>query len=72
MLIQELRQTRPWESPSILWCIRVVRRFWGKHLKFMVPNICIMETASGKKTKSEAYGIGDHDFVPWQIGVVML
>jgi altronate hydrolase len=38
----------------------------------MVPNICIMETASGEKTKSEAYGIGDHDFVPWQIGAVML
>jgi len=32
----------------------------------------IMETASGEKTKSEAYGIGDHDFVPWQIGAVML
>jgi altronate hydrolase len=31
----------------------------------------ILETASGKKTKSEAYGIGDHEFVPWQMGAVM-
>ncbi|KKL71477.1 hypothetical protein LCGC14_2094500, partial [marine sediment metagenome] len=31
----------------------------------------ILETASGKKTKSEAYGIGDHEFVPWLMGAVM-
>ena len=31
----------------------------------------ILETASGKKTKSEVYGIGDHEFVPWQMGAVM-
>ena len=31
----------------------------------------IVETASGKKTKSESLGIGDNEFVPWQIGAVM-
>lgn len=31
----------------------------------------ILETASGKKTKSEALGLGDNEFVPWQIGPVM-
>jgi len=28
----------------------------------------ILATASGEKTKSEALGFGDHEFVPWQIG----
>ena len=27
--------------------------------------------ASGEKTKSEALGLGDNEFVPWQIGAVM-
>lgn len=31
----------------------------------------ILETASGKKTKSELFGFGDNEFVPWQIGAVM-
>ncbi|UCF92657.1 MAG: altronate dehydratase [Desulfobacterales bacterium] len=31
----------------------------------------ILETASGKQTKSEAHGMGDCEFVPWQIGAVM-
>ena len=31
----------------------------------------VLETASGKKTKSELHGIGDNEFVPWQIGAVM-
>jgi altronate hydrolase len=30
----------------------------------------LLETASGRKTKSEALGMGDHEFLPWQIGVV--
>ena len=30
----------------------------------------ILETASGRKTKSEAHGIGDDEFVPWHIGAV--
>lgn len=29
----------------------------------------ILRTASGDKTKSEELGLGDHEFVPWQIGV---
>jgi altronate dehydratase len=28
----------------------------------------ILETASGKKTKSELLGYGDDEFVPWAIG----
>lgn len=31
----------------------------------------ILETASGRKTKSEELGIGDSEFVPWQLGAVM-
>ena len=31
----------------------------------------ILETASGKKTKSEGYGYGDNEFVPWHIGAVL-
>jgi altronate hydrolase len=31
----------------------------------------ILDTASGKKTKSDVLGFGDHEFVPWQIGAVM-
>ncbi len=30
----------------------------------------LLETASGRRTKSEALGMGDHEFLPWQIGVV--
>jgi altronate hydrolase len=30
----------------------------------------LLRTASGEKTKSELLGMGDHEFVPWQIGVV--
>ncbi len=31
----------------------------------------IRATASGQATKSEALGLGDNEFVPWQIGAVM-
>jgi len=31
----------------------------------------ILDTASGKKTKSEAFGFGDNEFVPWHIGAVV-
>ena len=31
----------------------------------------ILETASGKQTRSELLGFGDSEFVPWQIGPVM-
>jgi altronate hydrolase len=31
----------------------------------------IVDTASGKKTKSEILGFGESEFVPWQIGPVM-
>lgn len=31
----------------------------------------IVATASGQVTKSEALGLGDDEFVPWQIGAVM-
>ena len=30
-----------------------------------------LRVASGEETKSEAQGLGDHEFVPWQIGAVM-
>ncbi|MEM8550993.1 MAG: altronate dehydratase family protein [Pseudomonadota bacterium] len=31
----------------------------------------ILAVASGQRTKSESQGLGDHEFVPWQIGAVM-
>jgi altronate hydrolase len=31
----------------------------------------ILATASGTKTRSEIYGFGDNEFVPWQIGAVL-
>ena len=31
----------------------------------------ILRVASGEASKSEAQGLGDYEFVPWQIGAVM-
>ena len=31
----------------------------------------ILAIASGQQSKSEALGLGDHEFLPWQIGAVM-
>jgi altronate hydrolase len=31
----------------------------------------MLETASGKRTKSELHGYGQNEFVPWQLGAVM-
>jgi len=31
----------------------------------------ILETASGKKSKSEAFGYGDDEFAPWTLGATM-
>ena len=31
----------------------------------------ILRTASGERTKSEELGIGDNEFIPWQIGATM-
>lgn len=31
----------------------------------------ILETASGKRTKSEQHGFGDDEFIPWTIGAVL-
>ncbi|HEY1065874.1 MAG TPA: hypothetical protein VGE52_07185 [Pirellulales bacterium] len=35
----------------------------GRHIFELV-----LEVASGKKTKSEAQGLGDEEFCPWSIG----
>ena len=31
----------------------------------------VLEVASGRRTKSENLGLGNHEFTPWQIGAVM-
>jgi len=31
----------------------------------------ILETASGRKTKSEEFGYGDDEFAPWTLGATM-
>jgi len=30
----------------------------------------MLRTASGERSKSEQLGLGDHEFVPWQIGIM--
>jgi altronate hydrolase len=30
----------------------------------------MIQVASGEKTKSELLGLGDHEFVPWNIGIM--
>jgi len=30
----------------------------------------ILRAASGEPTKSEMLGLGDHEFVPWHLGIV--
>ena len=32
---------------------------------------CILDVASGTRTKSETLGVGDSEFIPWNIGAVM-
>jgi altronate hydrolase len=31
----------------------------------------MLATASGRRSKSEEHGLGDNEFLPWQIGAVM-
>jgi altronate hydrolase len=31
----------------------------------------MLQTASGRATKSETHGYGHNEFVPWQLGAVM-
>lgn len=31
----------------------------------------LLDTASGRRTRSEEFGYGDHEFVPWKIGAVL-
>jgi len=31
----------------------------------------VLRVASGEKSKSEAQGFGDAEFIPWQVGAVM-
>ena len=45
----------------------------NKSIKEVGENIynLLLNIASGEKTKSEIQGLGDFEFVPWQIGAVM-
>ena len=45
----------------------------NKSIKEVGENIynLLLNIASGDKTKSEIQGLGDFEFVPWQIGAVM-
>lgn len=49
----------------ILYCEGTIKDMGGRIFEL------ILETASGKKTKSELFGFGDNEFTPWQIGTVM-
>jgi altronate hydrolase len=59
------------EGDMDLNCGDVVSR--GVSLKTKGQEILdlILAVASGQPTKSEALGLGDNEFVPWQIGAVM-
>jgi hypothetical protein len=35
-----------------------------------VRGVCLQVNISGEATKSEALGLGDHEFVPWHLGIV--
>ena len=45
----------------------------GTSLEEMGRNIYqhFLKVASGEQSKSEAQGLGDFEFVPWQIGATM-
>jgi altronate hydrolase len=45
----------------------------GRSLEEMGREIynMLLEVASGARSKSEAQGLGDYEFVPWQIGATM-
>ena len=45
----------------------------GKSLEDMGREIyqTLLAVASGTASKSEAQGLGDYEFVPWQIGATM-
>ena len=45
---------------SVTW----VRNVWQKIFELM------LRTASGQASKSELLGLGDNEFVPWQIGIM--
>ena len=42
----------------------------GPHVVHFLFNR-VLEVASGDPSKSEAQGLGDHEFIPWQVGAVM-
>ena len=31
----------------------------------------LLEVASGRQPLSEQHGLGDHEFIPWQVGATM-
>ena len=45
----------------------------GRTLEEMGEEIyqMLLDVASGHPSKSEAQGLGDYEFVPWQIGATM-
>ena len=48
---------------------------YGRHMADARPvgrsGVLILDTASGKKSKSEEHGFGADEFAPWQLGAVM-
>jgi len=62
--------------------LREFSEFWTEHGDILSGSATIeskgreiyemmLRVASGEASKSEAQGLGDYEFVPWQIGAVM-
>ena len=63
-MFRKLEEDMDINCGEILDCTSTLREMGQKIFELM------LRTASGEKTKSELLGLGDHEFVPWNIGVV--
>ena len=50
---------------------REQRAVLGRDVPALLTSELIVATASGHKTKSEEFGYGDNEFVPWHLGATL-
>ncbi len=63
-MYQRLTENMDINYGEILDCIISLKEMGGKIFELF------LRTASGEKLKSEELGLGDHEFFPWQIGIM--
>ena len=64
--------TQSWSKPvelQIKWLERAVIQVLAEVGQRFFQ--LVLETASGRKTKSEAFGYGEDEFAPWVLGATM-